>query len=59
MFYAEETGLASILDGIERYRARFGDMHWQPASLLVDLVRRRQSIAEWERERAGQSDARG
>jgi 3-hydroxyacyl-CoA dehydrogenase len=51
MFYAETIGLATLLDGIERYRARFGPMHWQPAALLVDLVQRNKSLAEWERER--------
>ncbi|MGA8709386.1 MAG: 3-hydroxyacyl-CoA dehydrogenase NAD-binding domain-containing protein [Steroidobacteraceae bacterium] len=51
LFYAESAGLASILEGIERYRRRYGDMHWQPAGLLVDLVQRRNSIADWERER--------
>ena len=28
----------------------FGPMHWQPAPLLVELVERGMSIAEWERE---------
>ena len=49
LFYAEEIGLARVLEGIERYRARFGPMHWQPAALLVDLVRQKKSIADWER----------
>jgi 3-hydroxyacyl-CoA dehydrogenase len=51
MFYAETIGLATLLEGIERYRARFGPMHWQPAALLVQLVQRNLTIAAWERER--------
>jgi len=51
LFYAEEVGLARVLEGIERYRARFGAMHWEPAALLVDLVKRNKTIAAWEREK--------
>jgi 3-hydroxyacyl-CoA dehydrogenase len=50
MFYAETIGLQTLLDGLERYRARFGPMHWSAAPLLVQLARERKSIAEWERE---------
>jgi 3-hydroxyacyl-CoA dehydrogenase len=53
MFYAETIGLVTLLEGIERYRARFGAMHWQPAALLVQLVQRNLTIAAWELERAG------
>jgi 3-hydroxyacyl-CoA dehydrogenase len=52
MFYAETVGLATILDGLERYRQRFGELHWRPAALLVELERRHKSIAAWEREQA-------
>lgn len=51
MFHAETLGLAAVLDGMRRYRAAFGPMHWEPAPLLVELVERGISIAEWERER--------
>jgi 3-hydroxyacyl-CoA dehydrogenase len=51
LFYAEEVGLARVLEGIERYRARFGAMHWEPAALLVDLVKQNKTIAAWEREK--------
>jgi 3-hydroxyacyl-CoA dehydrogenase len=53
LFYAEEIGLARVLEGIERYRTRFGAMHWEPAALLVDLVTRNKTIAAWEREKSG------
>lgn len=52
LFYAEEIGLARVLEGIERYRARFGAMHWEPAALLVDLVRQKKTIADWEQARS-------
>ena len=51
LFYAEEIGLATVLKGIESYRARFGPMHWEPAALLVDLVRQNKTIAAWEGEK--------
>ena len=35
---------------MRKYRDIFGPMHWEPAPLLVELVERRLSIAEWERE---------
>ena len=62
MFYAEAIGLATLLDGINRYRdtlgADYGPMHWQPAPLLVELVNRGISVADWEREqRAKRSQA--
>jgi 3-hydroxyacyl-CoA dehydrogenase len=50
MFHAETLGLRTLLDGIHRYRQLFGPMHWQPAPLLVELVERGITIAEWERE---------
>ena len=50
MFYAETIGLRTLLDGIHRYRESFGPMHWQPAPLLVELVERGITIADWERE---------
>ncbi len=48
LFYAEEIGLATVLKGIESYRTRFGPMHWEPAALLVELVRQNRTIADWE-----------
>jgi 3-hydroxyacyl-CoA dehydrogenase len=51
MFHAETIGLATLLDGIKRYRQRFGPMHWEPAPLLVKLVREGKSISAWEKTR--------
>ena len=39
MFYADTLGLPVLLAGMEKYRALFGPMHWEPAPLLVRLVR--------------------
>jgi 3-hydroxyacyl-CoA dehydrogenase len=51
MHYAEEIGLKNLLTGIEKYRDRFGPMHWEPGSLLVGLSNGGTSIADWERAR--------
>jgi len=53
MFYADTLGLPALLAGIEGYRDRFGPMHWQPAPLLVRLVREGRTLADWDRERRG------
>lgn len=50
MFHAEVLGLNNLLSGMRRYRDIFGPMHWEPAPLLVELVERGLSIADWERE---------
>jgi len=51
MFYAETIGLKTLQDGILKYQKQFGPMHWQPASLLVELVQKGMSISDWERTR--------
>jgi len=51
MFYAETIGLDTLLDGMRRYGEIFGPMHWEPAKLLVDLVGKGQTLAEWEAEK--------
>jgi 3-hydroxyacyl-CoA dehydrogenase len=51
MFYAETIGLDTLLAGMRKYQDKFGPMHWQPAPLLVELVQRGLSIADWEGER--------
>jgi 3-hydroxyacyl-CoA dehydrogenase len=51
MFYAETIGLKTLLDGMLKYQRMFGPMHWQPAKLLVDLVDKKMSIAQWEAQR--------
>jgi 3-hydroxyacyl-CoA dehydrogenase len=48
MFYAETLGLETLLNGMRRYRDIFGPMHWKPAPLLVELVEKKMTIAEWE-----------
>ena len=48
MHYAEAIGLKTVLAGMEKYRDRFGPMHWQPAKLLVELAGSGRSIADWE-----------
>jgi 3-hydroxyacyl-CoA dehydrogenase len=51
MFYAESIGLKTLLDGMLKYQQIFGPMHWQPAQLLVDLVKNNQTLAQWEASR--------
>jgi 3-hydroxyacyl-CoA dehydrogenase len=51
MHYAETIGLKKVLAGIEKYRDRFGPMHWEPARLLVELANGGRSIADWEKAR--------
>jgi 3-hydroxyacyl-CoA dehydrogenase len=50
MFHAETIGLDVLLAGMRKYQDIFGPMHWQPAPLLVELVERRLSIAQWQAE---------
>ena len=51
MFYADTIGLPVLLEGMRKYEALFGPMHWQPAKLLVQLVEQGTSIAQWEAKR--------
>lgn len=51
MFYADAMGLKTLLEGMNKYQAMFGPMHWQPAKLLVELVNKSQSLADWQRAR--------
>ena len=53
MFYADTIGLPALLAGMEKYRAMSGPMHWEPAPLLVRLVREGRTLADWDRERRG------
>jgi 3-hydroxyacyl-CoA dehydrogenase len=53
MFYAETIGLDVLLAGMRKYQDIFGPMHWQPAPLLVELVERGLTIAEWEARQRG------
>jgi 3-hydroxyacyl-CoA dehydrogenase len=51
MFYADTIGLETLLAGMQKYRQRFGPMHWEPAPLLARLVTEKKTLANWERER--------
>ena len=51
MFYADTIGLPALLAGMEKYRGMFGSMHWEPAPLLVRLVREGRTLAAWDKER--------
>jgi 3-hydroxyacyl-CoA dehydrogenase len=53
MFYADTLGLPALLAGMEKYKSRFGPMHWEPAPLLVRLVREGRTLADWDKERRG------
>jgi 3-hydroxyacyl-CoA dehydrogenase len=55
MFYAELIGLKALLEGMGRLRAEFGPMHWEPAPLLVELVKKGLSLADWEKSKAAAS----
>jgi 3-hydroxyacyl-CoA dehydrogenase len=49
MFHAESIGLKTLLEGMRRFRAEFGPMHWEPAALLVELVEKGMTLADWEK----------
>ncbi len=53
MFHADTIGLPVLLAGMEKYRETFGPMHWEPAPLLVRLVREGRTLADWDRQRRG------
>ncbi|MDY6949203.1 MAG: enoyl-CoA hydratase-related protein [Pseudomonadota bacterium] len=52
MFHADTLGLGHVLERMEHYRCRLESDDWQPAALLEELVRRSQSFAQWDSERA-------
>lgn len=51
MHYAEAIGLKKVLDGMLKYKDRFGPMHWEPAKLLVELATSGKTVAQWEKAR--------
>jgi 3-hydroxyacyl-CoA dehydrogenase len=53
MFYADTIGLPALLAGMEKYKDAYGPMHWEPAPLLVRLVREGRTLADWDREQRG------
>ena len=58
MFHADTIGLRTLLDGMHKYAAIFGPMHWTAAPLLERLAPAGKSLAAWEHERAGLTSAR-
>jgi 3-hydroxyacyl-CoA dehydrogenase len=52
MFYAATIGLRTLLEGMEKYKDMFGPMHWEPAPLLVKLVKENKTLAQWSEEQA-------
>jgi 3-hydroxyacyl-CoA dehydrogenase len=55
MFHADTIGLEALLEGMIKYRNLFGPMHWEPAPLLVQLVKEGKTLAQWGREQAGKA----
>ena len=55
MFYADTIGLPALLAGMEKYKTMYGPMHWEPAPLLVRLVREGRTLADWDKQRRGVS----
>ena len=49
----KRSAWTTLLAGMRKYQDMFGPMHWQPAPLLVELVQRGLSIAEWEANERG------
>jgi 3-hydroxyacyl-CoA dehydrogenase len=49
MFYADTIGLRTLYEGLMKYRARFGPMHWEPAPLLKRLIDEGRTLADWQR----------
>jgi len=47
MHYADSVGLGHVLERIESFRACFGDEHWTPAPLLVELAASGTTLAGW------------
>ena len=51
MFYADTIGLGKVMAGIDKYRARYGDMHWTPSPLLETLAREGSTFGAWAKSR--------
>ena len=52
MFYADTIGPAAVLANVRRFAAVHGPRYWTPAPLLVELVERGDSFAQWQQRRA-------
>jgi 3-hydroxyacyl-CoA dehydrogenase len=51
MFHADTIGLEALYEGMLKYRALFGPMHWEPAPLLTRLVNERRTLSDWSKVR--------
>ena len=49
MCYADEIGLDTVIAGMEKYKARYGDMYWEPAPLLKELSQSGKQFADWSK----------
>lgn len=49
MFYADEIGLKTVHDTIQRFARELGPDYWQSAPLLERLAQQGSSFAEWSR----------
>ena len=49
MCYADEVGLDKVIAGMEKYKARYGDMYWEPAPLLKELSQSGKQFADWSK----------
>jgi 3-hydroxyacyl-CoA dehydrogenase len=58
MFHAESIGLKTLLEGMRRFGAEFGPMHWEPAALLIELVEKGMSVADWEKSKGDTNENR-
>ncbi|MCB1664701.1 MAG: enoyl-CoA hydratase/isomerase family protein [Pseudomonadales bacterium] len=49
MFYADEVGLKTVCDTIERFARELGPDYWQPAPLLARLAEQGSTFAQWSK----------
>ncbi len=47
MHYGDAVGLDKVVAAMEKYRARYGDMYWTPAPLLVELAQAGKTFDDW------------
>jgi 3-hydroxyacyl-CoA dehydrogenase len=57
MFFADTIGLKTLYDGMLKYRAEFGPMHWEPCALLTRLAQEGTSLAQWDVQRRAEAAA--
>jgi 3-hydroxyacyl-CoA dehydrogenase len=58
LFHADAIGLKTVYEGILKYRALFGPMHWEPAPLLARLAAEGRTLADWDKARNEQGGSR-